>query len=120
MKSGESQNALNIILGIDELYEKSGDVHRQAITLGNQASALEKLNLQEQAAKKYEESSRLFKQIGDLENRSIVLQSLSELQMKMGHQLDAMATMQVSLLNKKKPSIFDRFLKKLLQIPFRS
>ena len=90
------------------------------MALGNQAVALENLGKFSRAVEKYEESARLLKQTGDLDNRAIVLQSLSELQMKMGHQLDAMATMRIALLNKKKPSLLERLLQKLLKIPFGS
>ena len=120
LKSGEPQKAFDVIMVTADFFGKSGDIRRQAITLGNQAAALEKLGKMNQAVEKYEECSRLFKQIGDNEDRVVVLQSLSELQMKMGQPLDAMSTTQIALMNKKKPSLVDRLLKKLLQIPFRS
>ncbi len=120
LKSGDAQKALDAASGTDEVFSKAGDLRHQALALGNQAAALESLGKPKLAAEKYEESSRLLKEVGDLDNRAIVLQSLSELQMKMGHQLDAMATMRIALLNKKKQSVLERFLQKLLKIPFGS
>jgi len=120
LKAGDTQKALDVVDGTDALFAEAGDVHRQAIALGNQAAALEGLGKYNQAVEKYEASSRLLKQAGALEDRATVLQSLSELHLKMGHQLDAMGTMQIALLNKKKLSFFDRILKKLLKIPFGS
>jgi tetratricopeptide (TPR) repeat protein len=120
LKVGNAQKALEIATGTDEIFAQVGDLQRQAMALGNQAAALESLGKLSLAVEKYEESSRLLKQTGDLDDRAIVLQSLSELQMKMGHQLDAMATMRIALLNKKKPSLLDRLLQKLLKIPFGS
>ncbi len=120
LKAGNAPKALEVATGTDEIFAQAGDLRRQAMALGNQAAALESLGNLSHAVDKYEESSKLLKQSGDLDNRAIVLQSLSELQMKMGHQLDAMAMMRIALLNKKKPSFLDRLLQKLLKIPFGS
>ncbi len=120
LKSGKSQQALDVVSGTDQVFASANDIKHQAIALANQAAALEGLRKFDQALEKYEESSRLFKETGtNLEERVMVLQSLSELHMKMGHQLDAMATMQIALSYKKKPSFIERFLKKLLKIPFK-
>jgi tetratricopeptide (TPR) repeat protein len=120
LKSGNHQKALDFATGTDEIFAQAGDSGRQAMALGNQAAALESLGRFGLAEEKYQESSRLLKETGDLENRTTVLTSLSQLQMKMGHQLDAMATMKIALLYKKKPSLMERLLNKLLKIPFGS
>jgi tetratricopeptide (TPR) repeat protein len=120
LKNGKAQEAYDIAAGTDETFAQAGDLRRQAMALGNQAAALENLGKLNPAAEKYGESAQLLKQTGDRDNRAIVLQSLSQLQMKMGHQLDAMATMRIALLDKKKPSFMDRLLQKLLKIPFGS
>jgi tetratricopeptide (TPR) repeat protein len=120
LKTGDSQKAWGLVQGTDELFEKGNDKHRQAIALANQGAILESLHKFEQAIEKYEASSRLLKEIGNQEERSLLLKSLSELHMKMGHQLDAMATMQIALDNEKNPSLIERFLKKLLKIPFHT
>ena len=120
MKSGNPKKAFEFVDGTDKVFEKANDTNRQAIALANQAAVLEGLKKYDQAVLKYEESSRLFKEDGNREKRVMVLESLSQLHLKMGNQLDAMATMQIALDNKKKPSVIERFLKKLLQIPFRS
>lgn len=120
LKTGDSQKASEVVLGTEEVFEKAGDKRRQAIALANQGAAMESLHKFDPAVEKYEASSRLFKEIGNLEERALVLKSLSELHLKMGHQLDAMVTMQIALDNQKKPSLIERFLKKLLKIPFRT
>ena len=120
LKSGNPKKAFEFVDGTDKVFEKANDTNRQAIALANQAAVLEGLKKYDQAVLKYEESSRLFKEDGNREKRVMVLESLSQLHLKMGNQLDAMATMQIALDNKKKPSVIERFLKKLLQIPFRS
>lgn len=112
--------ALAVIEGTDELFANGGDKYRQALALGNQAAALEGLGKLEEAIIKYEQCSALLKETGKLEERGIVLTALSTLHMKMGHQLDAIATMQVAIMNEKKPSLKNRILQKLLKIPFGS
>jgi hypothetical protein len=51
--------------------------------------------------------------------RAHVLQSLSKLQLKSGRQIEALATMEAGLEGFKKPTLKQRILKKLLQMPFR-
>lgn len=120
LRSNNPQKALEVIEGTDDVFAAAGDKFRQAIALGNQASSLESLGKPNQAIEIYEHCSTLLKETNHLDERGIVLKSLAALHMKMGHQLDAMSNMQIALLNEKKPSLINRFLKKLLKIPFGS
>jgi len=47
------------------------------------------------------------------------LKSISALQIRTGHQLEALASMDAALSNQKKLSMQERFLKKLLDVPMR-
>jgi hypothetical protein len=47
------------------------------------------------------------------------MQSLSALQLRTGHQLEELATMQAGLDGLEKPNPQQRALKKLLQMPFK-
>jgi hypothetical protein len=94
-------------------------VRRQALAIGNQAAALEGLKRLDEALERYRLSASLLKQVGDEENRSVVLKSISSLQIRTGHQLEALATMDAALSNQKKLSLQERFLKKLLNVPMR-
>jgi hypothetical protein len=47
------------------------------------------------------------------------MQSLSALQLRTGRQLEALATMQSGVSKIKRPGLKNRFLKKILDIPFR-
>lgn len=119
LQSGNAQGALDACLGTDQIFEQAGDLRLQAIAMGNQAAALEALNRLEEALERYRLCSDLFKKIGDEENRAYVLKSISSLQIRTGHQLEALASMDAALQNKKQLTIKERFLKKLLRIPFR-
>jgi tetratricopeptide (TPR) repeat protein len=119
LQSGDPQAALDASQGTEKVFEMAGDLRRQAIALGNQAAALDALNRLEEALKQYWLCSDLLKKSGDEENRTYILKSISTLQIRTGHELEALATMDAALQNQKQLSFQERFLKKLLQIPFQ-
>jgi len=85
------------------------------MALANNAAALEGLKNFSEALQLYEQSSDLFKQIGENELRAYVLKSISAIQLRQGKQFEAVASMQASLDNKPNPGIKDRFVKRLIQ-----
>ncbi len=101
LQSGNAQKALDACLGTEQIFEQAGDLRYQAIALGNQAAALDALNRLEEALARYQLCSDLFKKIGDQENRAYVLKSISSLQIRTGHQLEALASMDAALQNGK-------------------
>lgn len=119
LKAGDGHGALEAALNTEEVFAEAGDLHRQALALGNQAAAYEALGKIKLAIEKYQISADLLKQTGDKELRSYVLKNLSALQLRSGDQLQAMATMEAALDNQKKLSFKERFLKKLLRLPFK-
>lgn len=119
LQSGSKQAALEAAEGTDQVFARAGDVRRQAMALGNQAAALEALNRLDEAMTRYRQCSELLKQVGDNENRAAVLKTISALQIRTGHQLEALASMEVALDNTKKLGLRERFLKKLIDIPMR-
>jgi tetratricopeptide (TPR) repeat protein len=119
LQSGDSARALQVLENIAEMFAQANDQRRQALTLGNQAAALEAGGDAAAALEKYQQCSDILKALGDIETRAPVLQAISQLQMRSGHQLEALATMDAALHNKKKLSLTERVLKKLLRIPFQ-
>ncbi|MCC6148121.1 MAG: tetratricopeptide repeat protein [Anaerolineaceae bacterium] len=119
LKNGDPQQALDLAQGTDEIFAGAGDTYRQGLSFGNQAAAWETLGRYEEALICYQRSSELLKNHPDHDTRAAVLQNLSALQMRMGKQMEAMATMDTALDNKSRLSLKERFLKKLLRIPFR-
>jgi tetratricopeptide (TPR) repeat protein len=119
LQAKNSQAAFDAVEGTPEIFAAGNDPRRQATALGNLAAALEGLNRPEEAMEAYQQSADLFQQIGEAEMRASVMQSLSALQLRTGRQLQALATMNAGLEGVKHPSPRQRFLKKLLNIPFK-
>lgn len=114
-----AQQAFDAVDGTIEIFEQADDLHRQAMALGNRASALEALGKLEDAIADYAESSRIFKEIGADDLRMDVIKSLSALQLKTGRSLEALSTMQAGVNGVEKPNLKQRLLKHLLSLPGR-
>ncbi len=119
LQADEAQKALEATEGTDAIFSDAGDLRRQAMALGNQAAALDALGRLNEAVQKYQSASEILKDIDNKELRTYVLQNLAALQLRTGDQFQSLATMQAALEHKKKLSIKERFLKKLLRIPFK-
>jgi tetratricopeptide (TPR) repeat protein len=117
LKLSKPQQALDAVAGTDVAFAAAGDTHRQALALGNQASALEALGKLEPALEKYEACADLLKKVGDSDNRVVVMQAMSQLQLRMGRQLEAITSMQIALDNKSKLSVKESLLRRLLKFP---
>jgi tetratricopeptide (TPR) repeat protein len=119
LRAGQAKEALAAVKGTIEIFEQAGDVRRQAMALGNQATALEAAKQTDAALEDYQKSADLFKQIGENELYTSTMQALSALQLRSGRQLEALATMKAGVEKIERPGLKTRFLKKLLDIPFR-
>ncbi len=101
------------------VFKDAGDQTRQALALGNRASAYEATGDLEQAIIDYQESASILKEIGAEDLRMDVVKSLSSLQLKTGHSMEALATMQAGVNGIQKPNLLQRLLKRLLSLPGR-
>jgi tetratricopeptide (TPR) repeat protein len=119
LQAGQAQAALEASSGTDAVFAQTGETRKQGLALGNQAAALEALNRLDEALERYRQCSDLLKQAGDSDSRAYVLKSISALQIRTGHQLEGLASMEAALENKKKLSLQERILKKIIQVPFR-
>lgn len=111
------REALECVLGTDLIFAGAGDLQRQALALGNRAAALEGLKRFAEAEEYYQRSGELLYQIQDHENYAVVMQSLSRVQLRQGHELEALASMQAGVANVKKPSLSQRLVRKILRLP---
>jgi tetratricopeptide (TPR) repeat protein len=118
LQADNAEEALKAVEGTAEIFAQAGDLRRQGMAVGNRASALEALNRSEEAMEAYQQSADLLEQAGESSLRANALQSLSSLQFRTGRQLQALASMQTGLEGVKNPSPKQRFLKRLLRIPF--
>jgi tetratricopeptide (TPR) repeat protein len=119
LQAGEAESALQVVEGTDGVFASAGDTRRQGMALGNRGTALEALGRLSQAADAYRQSADLLKQVGETELHGRVMQSLSALQLRTGHQLEALATMNAGLEGISKPNLRQRLLKRLLQMPYK-
>ena len=116
LKGGDAAGALAAAEGTDLIFASVGDQRRQAMALGNMAAALEDLKDRGRAMDLYQQSAALFEKIGEPDLRALVLQRISSIQMQQGKRVEALATMQDGLAQKKSLSLADRILKGLLRI----
>jgi tetratricopeptide (TPR) repeat protein len=119
LQAGEFEASLSALDGIEDIFKDTGDRKRQAMTLGNQAAALEALNRLDEAERIYWQAEKIFKEIGETDLRLPIMQSISKLQLRTGRQLQAVASMYAGVEDIKKPTLKQRFLKRCLGIPMR-
>jgi tetratricopeptide (TPR) repeat protein len=119
LQAGKKKQALEVVQGTAEIFQQHDDPKRQAIALGNQAAALDALKEYDTAISLYEQSAELLKKVGEKELASHVLKSISLIQVRKGKQLDGVFSMQQSLNNIENPTLWQRFYRWLLKIPFK-
>jgi tetratricopeptide (TPR) repeat protein len=119
LQAGEAEAALQALVGKKEAFVQEGDLSGQAITLGNQAAALEALKRLDEASEAYTSSAELFRQSGEDEFFTATMQSLSALQLRTGKPLDALVSMQAGINRVNQPGIKQRLLKRILNLPFK-
>ena len=119
LMAGENESALQALEGVEFVFIQADDQKRQAMTLGNQAAALDALGRLEEAEEKYWEAAQIFKDLGDTELRLPIMQSISSLQLRTGRHYQAIASMYAGIEKINNPNLKQRFLKRLLGIPFQ-
>jgi len=117
LQAGEAQAALDAATGTDVVFEGEGDRLKKAMAIGNQAAALDALGRLEEAEEHYQHCAELLFKLGEEQMRAQVMQALSSLQLRSGRQLEALASMQAGLDTLERPTMRQRFLKRLLSIP---
>ncbi len=119
LKGGEEADALAVSRGTELVFAAIGDLKRQAMAIGNQAAALAKLKRLDEALLAYQRSAELLAEAGEDELRSYVMQAISTLQLRNRQVLEAYASLRAGIMGVKKPSIKQRLLRSLIQLPYR-
>jgi tetratricopeptide (TPR) repeat protein len=112
LRAGDGAAALQAVEGTPEIFAEAQDIRRQGIALGNLGAALDALSRLDEALDAYQRSADLLSQAGEADLHAHVLKSLSVLQLRMGDQMQAVATMQSSLQQGAKTNIFSRLFKR--------
>ena len=111
VKAKRPEEALKAVEGTDKLFEEAGDVLRQGMALGNQAAAIEALGDSDQAIALYEESVKLFHEIGEDDYKTASLQAISEIKLRKGQISGTAMDALDALISNPKPTLRQRILK---------
>jgi len=117
LRAGDGQAAFEMVDGTPAIFATVGDARRQGMALGNLGAALEATKQLDDAAEAYQHSAELLGLVHEDELRAHVMQSLSVLQVRTGHQMEAMTTMQSGLDGVEKPTMKQSLISKLLKFP---
>ena len=116
LQDGNPQASLEAVLGTDDVFASAGDKKRQGMAVANKAAALGELKRKEEAIAYYEESADILEAAGEPDLRADVMRSISSLRVSQGKFTDAVMSMQDGLIEVKKPTLWQRILKKLIFI----
>lgn len=115
----KGEEAIRAIEPTLSLFQEQGDLERLGMAYGNLASAYEACRRYDEAQEAYLRSADILEKCGKADLRLHALKALSQLQLKQGKQLQALATFQSALEDAPRLSIQKRLLKKLLAIPWK-
>lgn len=108
------EEAFAILQDTDQVFANANDKQRQAMALGNKASALQAMGKLPEALSIYERSADIFKEINEKEMRSITLKKISDLQLKTGKQYQALASLEAAYDQNDKKTRKEQILKGFL------
>lgn len=111
LQAGKPREALEAARDTDTVFAGVRDIKRQAMALGNQAAALEGLNLYDEAIQKYEQSADLFGRVNEGDLRAMVMKSAAALKLKTGRITESAFKMMGSIDAKQNPTLFERVMK---------
>jgi len=118
LQGGKVKDALQVLDGIEAIFEKAGDVKRQGFTVGNRAAALEGAKKFDEALVEYERAADLLEQAGEGDMHSVVRKAAANLNLKRGHVTAAQMDVYDSLRLVEKPNMTQRILKFFKRIGF--
>lgn len=114
MSQDDWPGALAAVDGTEVVFAAAGDVRREAQAIANRAACYEGLGQVDQALQTYQQAIDRLSEVGESETRAACFKRMSGLQVKSGHQLQALASMRSGLDLTDKPSLRERMLKGML------
>lgn len=109
LQDNQPDAAYQAVFGTEHIFEKAGDKVRQAMTIGNQATALDEMGKVDDALDAYRISARLFAETDEKEYHAHILKRLSALLFKKGKRMEAIFIMQSALDLKPHLTLTERF-----------
>lgn len=119
LQGARPQEALACVQGTPAVFESHKDPLRAAQAYGNLGNALEDCGRLSEAGEAYRHSLELFRSQGGHEGEALILQRISQLQLRQGQPIEALAAMQASLSATPRGWPLRRWLAKLLTLPSR-
>ncbi|MDZ7843622.1 MAG: hypothetical protein U5K99_02295 [Anaerolineales bacterium] len=117
LQINRAEGAREAVRGTAEIFAAAGDLKRQAIALANTAAAEEGLGEKERALELYRRSADLLAELGEDQLRAEVMKSISSLQLRDRDALGALFSMRRGLAEVENPTLVQRLLKRLLELP---
>jgi tetratricopeptide (TPR) repeat protein len=119
VRAGRPHKALEAVEGTPQAFDELGDKSNAAKAFGNLASAQEACGDHAAAEASYRLAAERFAELGDRENHNFTMKALSQLQLRRGQPLMAALSLQSALEDKPNPGLRERWILKLLKVPFR-
>lgn len=119
LQADRPQDALVCVQGTEAIFERRQDLGRAAQAYGNLGSALEGCGRTAEAEAAYQRSLELFGSLGDRDGQSLILQRLSQVRLRQGQPIEALAAMQASLDAAPRGGLLRRWVRSLLSLPAR-
>ena len=116
LQAGNAREAFQATDGTEEVFQKAGDIKRQAVAISNRAAALEGLKKWKEALAEYNRAASLFEQMGEGDMHSMVRKAAANINMKHLRVSDSQMDVLDSLRLVEKPTLTQRFMKFLLRI----
>ncbi len=119
LQADRPQEALECVEGTPAVFERHSESGRAAQAYGNLGTALESCGRTAEAEAAYRHSLDLFCSLGDSEGESLILQRLSQVRLRQGQPIEALAAMQASLEAAPRGGLLRRWMRSLLSLPAR-
>jgi tetratricopeptide (TPR) repeat protein len=116
LQAGDARGSYEAVHGTAQVFFAAGDIRRQGMAYGNEASALNALGRLEEADQNYHFAADALENAGEDQLRANIMQALAIVQLRKGKFLEAALTMQLGLAGLKQPSLRQKILLALLRI----
>jgi tetratricopeptide (TPR) repeat protein len=118
LRAGKAEDALRVTDGTEEIFQKAGDLKRQAIAIANRAAALEGLKKWSEAMAEYNRAAAIFEEAGEGDMHSVVRKATAEIFLKRGYINNTQMDVLDSLRLVEKPTFTQRILKFMMRMGF--
>jgi tetratricopeptide (TPR) repeat protein len=117
LKANKPQEAYDVVLGTNEIFQEAGEILKQGMALANEATALKELGRDHKAIDRFSQAADIFEDLNEREMHMQTMQSISGLKLKSRNIPGALFSLQEGLESLDKPNLRQKILLRLLRIP---